>query len=476
MRNKFLTPAITCLLVAGLQVQAQEVSRTRDPDTAAQLQELYKKMVLVLSGGEPEKSTMLVLANPGLPLSETFDGGKPQDQVILDQLVDVIPKVAPAFTPTAGGRLSDLYVKILENRQFVKTAELTPDEQKRYDAAKANTDIGSDKMKKYEFYKAAYRAALSAKASAEITAREAAEDLKATPKDNVEALKAARTANMKAQADLQAKKAVVVDKARLWGSNGYRKEIEADTQIISQLAAKSGLAWWSTLKDRVEAARRNDGDLAVIYSPDPSTWHNANASDWTTVAYRYGEKMEESAMKSEAWNAGVSGASGWFSIDSKVSKMDMKAEQLLQNKDFAISVEIKRVSVYRKWYDAGVLQNKFWTLPRTVAGGVISYGDLKQNLTREPGMPLMITSLILARNLKIYTHMSKERVSEYNHSFSTQTSMGLGPFALSGGYDTKDIGRKVKGSVSDAGFDCPWVQVIGFQCTVPPASPAASVK
>lgn len=445
MIRKCLSPLAACLLVAGLHTPARAQDVTVDAET--QMEELYKKMAVTLLGGKAGGEAMLVLSSPGLLFTEDFNPeGDPSDQSLLNELVDTIPQATAMFTASGAGKYSDLYSKIVQNRQATVRQELTAAEKAELNAAQALTDSNSPQKIAYDKYFDIYWSAVA-------------------DADNAEQAKARNLTAMKAK----------VGKANSdWISNGYKNQIDAATNRIQQLTAKNGDAWWASLNNRLAAASKGDYYPATFF-PTPRTWKSDDG--WTYITFKYGEKADSSRTSSESIAAAVKGRHSWFSIDAAFSKNDSSAKSLMAHKDLEVSMEVKRVNVYRKWFDQDVLRNAYWTLPKTVSGGVISYGSLVRNQTAPlPGMPLYVSSIFVCRKLNLKTRIDKADRSSFEKSMSVHAKVGLGPFTLSGGYDKRDTGKDVKTAVSDVGISCDGLQIIGYLGSVPPRSPIASVR
>ena len=55
---------------------------------------------------------------------------------------------------------------------------------------------------------------------------------------------------------------------------------------------------------------------------------------------------------------------------------------LMSHKDLSLSFEVLRVDIYRPWLPEDIFRNRYWTLPRSVGGGVISYGTIPSATAR----------------------------------------------------------------------------------------------
>ena len=447
-----IRPHLSLLAALLLVLGPAAPARGSDPvtvDAEAQMTELYKKMAITL-GGSLDAGSMLVLAAPGLMLTEDFDGeNNLDDQGILNDTVDTIPKASAMFSANGGARYSDLYRKIVENRQFPPQfrQELTASERNDLAAAIALTSDSSPEKKAYNKWFDIYWAAVA-------------------EADNAEQSKARNAAMLRAK---------VGKAATDWISNGYKTQITAALGRIQSLTAKSGDAWWGSLQEKMAKTVSVGGYLPAAFFPRPSSW--AKDEGWTSITFTYGEKADSGKSRSEAIKAAVQGAHSWFSMDASFTKEDFEAKSLMAHKDLQVSMQVKRVNVYRRWFDQDVLRNQYWDLPTAVSGGAISYGTLARNARAPlPAMPLYVSSIFLVRNLTLKTRIDKAEMSAFLHAMSVKARIGLGPFTLSGGYDKRDKGHENKSAVSEVGITAAGLQIAGYLGTVPPRCPAYSVK
>ncbi|GEM_PF-2599334 len=486
-RNPY-APVLALILASGFQ-QPLKAQMPNAPEIEAQAKALYAKLSTILAG-DPEdktfqsKSSMLVLANPGLPLSDNFNTDILDDQIILDSLADQVLQVSPRWTAIPGATLSGTYSKLLEYRQAKDLPPVDPATKKRMDDRLAEaqdiTKYDGPYMQAYLKFRGDYLAACAVRDDAELAKLKARNELAALkgatgPESTrlTAELNKASTQYNRALEDVKLAK-------NLWINNGFKAKVEGATATIQSINSGNGDSWWAGLLDRLEASRRGDG-LKAIYVPSAGSWQGKNAG-WTKFSFKYGEQVDDQKLNTESWN--VAGKAGYkaVSLEGKFSKADMTAASLLAHKDLEISFELMRVLVLRKWYEGDVLRNSFWTLPANIFTGPVSYGDLKRNLESNPApaLPTIISELVLCRNLLIKTHLDRTTIDEFQSTMNADGKIGakisMAMVTLSGGYDSKDKGKKTVATFSESGISCPGVQIIGAMVVAPPKSPAASVK
>ncbi len=356
MFRKFLPALAACLIVAGYHAPLR-ADDTADKDAESQMDELFKTLAISLQGGTPSPNAQLTLMSPGLALSRGFNAAKNDaDKQILKELVDTIPLAEPKYVANGTSKYSDVTRMVLENHQLTTKIELSPDEKARLAKARAITNDDSPEQQAYEKYKRAYFDATDAMDAASMGGKQPSSRIKSD----------------------------VADAQKKWVANGYKNEIDAAYNVIQQLSSKDGTAWWQSMADRFTTSKEEDGSMKVSFFPDPGKW---SSSAWTTITFKYGQKADSSKMTSESVKASVSGSYRWFSTDSSFSKDDVNAKDLMSHKDLSLSFEVLRVNIYRPWLPEDIFRNRYWTLPRSVGGGVISYGTIQRNRKDKPLMP-----------------------------------------------------------------------------------------
>ncbi len=441
MNRKVLTPLVICLLAAGSQAVAQSKPASQRAEDG--MTKLYMQLNNLLFGVGNSKS-MLILQRPGTMLPDDFSETSREQKVMLNDIVDAVPMANPNFVANGNMRYSTIFRAIAQNAQPVTRVTLSAEEQALLKAAKAHVTNKAN-VQQYEKFREAYWEALANEEAATQNGKEPSNIYK----------------QKKAAAKLK------------WETEGGKVEFEKQAQILRSLGAKSGDAYWQALNERLEAASV-DHNYGTSFYPQPKDWKTNDG--WTDVTFDYAKKVDENKMSKEAINASVKGSHSWFSIDAKFSKTDYSASSLMDHEDLKISFKVKRVNIYRSWFDDLVLKNEAWTLPAMVGFKEISFGDLVANRNKTCAMPVLTTAMLLVKDLKLDTKLDAAELSEYQNKMSVKAKIGLGPFTLAGGYDKTQAGKKSNTTFSTTGVSAPDVQILGLIGTAPDRSPASWVK
>ena len=438
MHRTSLAPLATCLLVAASQAPLRADAAA--DQVKGQLNSLYSVLAATLTGKGADNKTMLILASPGKPISQSFDDADDTDAEILNQLADVVPKANGCFVPNGEWTYSGIYKMIMDNHQTLGESPLTKAEQDRLDAAQAWMDPDGDSMAKYTKFQTAFLDLLAQKEQAE-------------------------QGGKTAPATLLAK----VDTAR-GQFVGLQNTFDKNTNTIRELTAKGGGAMWTGFANKFANGLRGS-TYKASYFPSAKTWNDPNDKSWLKVTVRGNDKGSDSSSSSSAITVAVGFHKPGISVDADFSKNDFNADAALSDKSYQISFEVKRVSITRPWLDYSVFYNRAWTLPANVFRGVFSKGTAKDNAASDVPMPAYVTTFFLVRNLVIYSAFFNSKMNDTLHSMGVHAHAEVGPFSISGGYDKRDTGHHDEAHFGDGKVECTGVQIIGMMASIPPMFP-----
>lgn len=253
-------------------------------------------------------------------------------------------------------------------------------------------------------------------------------------------------------------------------SNGYYDEVHAQFKTIDTLSNRDKNVWWHHFRNQFALQRSRTSSGATFphteYVPDLDAW--LNTDHWTTI--RFDSKTLANLKPTDLSIA-----------PDRVPTVPLITLGSLENKNlpgFSISVEVKRVLIERPWLDNELFRCRAWKIdgvPPASAG-------LTVHKNSPSDMPLLITSILLARNIAIdlgdfTTQAEAERTLRFDN-FGPVTLHGALLFGrgkadaicrLSGTY--KD-GKQVFGS----GITYPGEEIIGFICDQVPNSPNPDPK
>lgn len=437
-----LRPCVIPLTAALIAASSQVVlGAGNDPaaDAEKKITELYKIMAIGLMGGKVSPKAMLILKPTGTMLPKTFDPEKNDtDRIVLSEMVDAIPKADPMFIQVGTARYSDAYRTIVNTKQLIGGTPLTQAEKDQLEAAKAALDeskLDAFRQKEGEYL-----------------------DLLDTTDTTT----------------YSGNQRLVIAKNKMDSNGGF--EYHQNMETFTGLMYKDGRIWWDLLRDRLKFYEGKDPEHPrTFFSPKPSEW--ASKDGWTTFTYKNGQTSDSSKISSESITASVQGSYKWFSTDTSFSKNHSFAEKAMSSKNLIVTFKAKAVDVYRPWMEQAVFSNNFWRFPKTLANGVVSFGSLVDNAKAKPevGIPVLTTRIILIKDLELTNAFESKNHQEFSDSLKVDSTVGLGPFTLKGGYDKRESGDSNQTEVTATGVKCKGMQVIGYIGVALDASPAADI-
>ncbi|MCA9468630.1 MAG: hypothetical protein KC643_24755 [Nitrospira sp.] len=304
------------------------------------------------------------------------------------RLMNLIPVDSPKFSPDATRFLWDELLVALKNSQFAESALTEEEEKKLAEASSFLTDeeVGEDGMrvpiysavlKKYYEYKGVYEQAeeayLDEKISVESTAGPEGEMLKNEWTSHRE--RQYREAMQKAEHD--------------WITLGFKREVEQKQAVIKHLELKKYLDLYrEEYLNELQISEITDlnGHGVGLY---PTFFSPSDAFDprlpWTKINLTKGEIDTLAQGAPDDLKAVFNPQQGAEDIESVV-------------------LECKKVVVMRPWLKPEFFDSRYWKLPDST---VISDG----HVPRTGKIPAFITSMIVARNIKITRRKAAESMT-----------------------------------------------------------------
>jgi hypothetical protein len=425
------------------------------------LQTLYAKIAAAFSIGTPDQSArpgqgFITLCNPGIILDPKLDLTKADNRALWSRQLDAIPAINWIYSDT-GNITADLYKDVLTFKSLPDMA-LTPDEQRALANAQAvimNSDgTPSVKMNQYNKYAEAFDVASRTFYAAQQTALNQGTGL---PQDVVRKYNQAKSD---------------------WATFGYRFQVESAQATIANLTQLDVNNWWQALQNKYDAYS-DSNSTGVPFKPVdtlPAYGSIFDDAGWTTLPFDESDISNQHTSQSSSW--GVGGGVNWglwraeasynYSSSQSYSRSDATA--------LSISMEIKRVTLARQWMDGLVYRSRAWkwsnaapfkNSPPSISDG----GNPTQGVAPQGDMPFLITGFIAARNVKVAGAFSQAEQNIIDSAQSGSTSVGWGPFSLSGTYNRQQHSDWSHAVAAASGFAAPAPQIIGFLCTVLPTCP-----
>ena len=413
--------------LVGMMLLGLTALAGQDPD-AEFLARFQAKLAAsyTVGSGQTAGNEVLLLSPLGMALTPDWLS----DKRGLSSLLDQIPIVANAFS-SSGLTVSNTYTWILESAQASTYLDM-----KKRDAYDKAMELLYDRTGQPKLKLTEYRANLkkylgyqcilqSAQEEQSIAAAEAAtEGIPVPPSPSLDKTIQDASSNMALVKSLMG-------------------EVEAAFKTIADYDEDHAEAWLLGLKNNNAAAQVDPGlpemwfpDLVI--SPDADTW--LSDADWKSISYKQSEHPMPAvplpvAQAPKGAAPRTPAPPGWLAT-------------------LSLTMQTKRIRISRPWLDPSLFTSQQWLLPSWCGIGVVATGNLTDP---NPGvMPMVITGLLLSRNLSI-----KGQWAAGNDS----SPAALGPFNLAKAQSTS---TQANGLMS---INCAGPQIIGYFCTVLPKTP-----
>jgi hypothetical protein len=137
--------------------------------------------------------------------------------------------------------------------------------------------------------------------------------------------------------------------------------------------------------------------------------------------------------------------------------------------------------IQRPWLDTTLLNLSNWFLVGDYPASCISDGTFNQqfkqnNPTEMVFLPSVVTSFILARNIKIKWAATDSDLQTLKTAVSGGGALGIGPFMVGGSHSSSHSKIDSSFDANNQGIEVDGVQLIGYVSTILPGSPRKNGK
>lgn len=251
-----------------------------------------------------------------------------------------------------------------------------------------------------------------------------------------------------------------------------QKKIEDAVAALAQSSRNQVGQVFSNAQKQFSNMRLTSGDGLNEFRPSyaiPSNWYDTEADNtWTSI------KVDSKSLKTEEhsdfskFSIGNNSDYGLWSFGASVNKDAENKTKHSLAENLTVSFDFLRVTISRPWMNALLFNLGGWSIPQSKGIGSISNGTREQ---AGPDMPLLTTSFIVARNVKITGDWTESEKSDVSNSLNGNTSIGWGPFALKGSFANSSKDKKSSATFDGKTISAPGMQIIAWVNTVVPLSP-----
>lgn len=262
-----------------------------------------------------------------------------------------------------------------------------------------------------------------------------------------------------------------------WG-NANKDKVEDELAVQAQSSNNQiGQVFDDAKAQYTQLRRASTMDAGGYYwssHASPGNWFaESAAASWTTATLDSESlyKSEHSDMTSSS--EGGSGGWGLWSVGASHSSSDQHQSMAEDTSSLKVSFEYARIDINRPWLNFLLFSLKGWKMTDMEPG---SYSSGNRVQPDSATFPLLPTSFIAVRNLKITASWGHEDSSFTASATSSGGSVGWGPFSISGSYSHSSSDKTFNSTFDGATISNPGLQIIGYVNTIVPYSPPVAVK
>lgn len=432
------------------------------------------------AGEEPafDKDTTLVQFSKGEALNAadfanavtpTNPQGSLNAAEMFSRMVDVVPTVSADYAPT-GNRLSETYRQIVDGAN--STVQTDPEQLKMYkraydylnveqtitgfDGTKTTSVRPSPIYKTYQDNLTAYVAAVSAYRTAYL-------DYDLT--------------DPKQQRQWQANEPVLrnainqtYNTLQSGGAPQVREALAALSTTINSAVRNILSDAQRAMANQGFASSTGDGSEWYLAYGLPGDWGAPDPQGFSKLTLSSKNLQETTNSRFNEYGGGVSWNAGLWSVGGGVSGSDKSEHYHMTSDDVTISFRFGVVRILRPWLNDLLFRVRSWYTDATDKGG-ISSGTFDNN---DGLLPLIPTAFVVARDLTIESNFTEEDKKHIEKSISGNTSVGWGPFKISGHYAHGSSKDTFSSHFEGGTLVVPGINVVAWISEITPMSPPES--
>lgn len=237
-------------------------------------------------------------------------------------------------------------------------------------------------------------------------------------------------------------------------NSAVRNILEEAQQTMAQAAMTSSLG---------------DGTKWYLSYALPSDWCGPGAAEnFTAITLDSSNLESESSSRFDSFGGGASWSAGLWSVGGEAAGSAGSSSSHMASDKLKLSAKLGLVRIYRPWLNDLIFRMNGWFTDMTGKDG-ISNGKLEGN---ENGiLPLIPTAFVVGRDIAIEADFSTEDKTHVEKAVSGSTSVGWGPFRVSGKYAHSSSKDTFKSTFDGGTLKIPGIQILGWVSEIVPACP-----
>lgn len=255
---------------------------------------------------------------------------------------------------------------------------------------------------------------------------------------------------------------------------GNAKYVEQALSIL-ETTINDGIR--QALSSAMEAVRDDHHFSSSLGFPDKWLFSYPVPSDWTKDGCKGFTELNIKGSQTDIHNESTVHK---FSVDSSFqyglwrvkvgSSGDFEHSSSSSDKNsIEIQAKIAKVSIERPWFMESIFRLSNWSTDVAKGEGQISNGKI-DSTNRGHVIPMYPVAFIVAKDIVIKANFSHEDEEHIKQSMQANTSVGWGPFSISGSYSYGHSSDNFHSDYEDGEIRIPGMQIIGWVSRVIPYS------
>jgi hypothetical protein len=246
--------------------------------------------------------------------------------------------------------------------------------------------------------------------------------------------------------------------------------VESALATIGQYQQSNVARLFSEARQLFDQTQRlgSDGFPFHICEAFPANWFASSAAGNFTQITIQSQRVrlsEDSRFTSYRASGGVN--LGLWRVGGGVSGQSQQFNMSSDTSNMMVSFRFGRVEIRRRWLNPSLFSLRGWSTAGR-SPGAYSNGNSSDN---SGIFPLLTTSFIVARDLKISASWSHTDLQTASKSINASASVGWGPFSLSGSYSNSSSSRRFNSSFDGTTITMSGMQIVAWLSTIVPFCP-----
>lgn len=203
----------------------------------------------------------------------------------------------------------------------------------------------------------------------------------------------------------------------------------------------------------------------------PSDWHDPNtAADWPVMEASSSSYFNQTSSEFTSYGGGgfVGVGVGLWSVGGGFNNREQEERFHSESTNITVRFKYSTVNLDRPWLNYTLFKLSGWSIsgvsPKSFSNGT------KQN-QKDSLFPLLPQSFIVIRDVEITANWGQTDRDLISKARSGSTSVGWGPFSVSGSYSHSSSHETVKADFYGSTLYIPGMQIMGWICNVVPPCP-----